>query len=60
MTKKRPIKKAAHRRGLMRDVRDAFASAIEMTGSMHPDEIDDERIRLKKLLLEVLRELRVT
>jgi hypothetical protein len=60
--KTRPAPEVFHvrRRGLIRDVKGAFASAIEMTGCMHPDEIDDERARLKTLLLEVLRELRCT
>ena len=46
------------RRGLLKEVRDAFGSAIAMCGSMHPDDIDGERARLAALEKEVIGELR--
>lgn len=42
------------RRGLKTEITGAFDLAIDMCGSFHPDAIEPERRRLRKLRAEVL------
>lgn len=49
----------AFRKGLLRELAEVFASAEEMVGgTWPPDEMDDERERIRKLHREVVRVMR--